>query len=205
MIIRSALRSFWRYVKRSSEQRALWSVTGFRRLFRAFLTLSWSLFSVLPKSTSPSRVGPLCKATFSSYTHDRVERPRQTTHAYTLRECGSEVSKLVWVPVFCFSSDEGAASGTGVQHESKSQAQEGPPKLTVAAVCLFSDRSNVLFLGTLLLSWSLVSLTRIMIITEWNWLNWMILKLCPNIDFRLQWLHCGLVETSFPQFICVVL
>lgn len=95
MIIRSALRSFWRYVKRSSEQRALWSVTGFRRLFRAFLTLSWSLFSVLPKSTSPSRVGPLCKATFSSYTHDRVERPRQTTHAYTLRECGSEVSKLV--------------------------------------------------------------------------------------------------------------
>lgn len=80
-IIRSASRSFCRYVKRSTRTARAVEL-DLHLLLRAFLTLSLCFVFSL-KSTSPSWVGLLRKATSSSSVHGGVERPLQTTHKHT--------------------------------------------------------------------------------------------------------------------------
>lgn len=65
-----------------------------------------------PVSTSPSSTGPLALRNIlaSACTAAALKSRRKKPHAHThtLKECGSEVSKVVWVPVFCFSREDGA-------------------------------------------------------------------------------------------------
>lgn len=73
--------------------------------------MSWSLFPPLPKKhLALLGWGPLRSATFSSYMHDRVEKPLETTHAHTYSR-NVEVRSAKWCEFQYFVS----AHSQGVQ------------------------------------------------------------------------------------------